>query len=603
MRWAGWSLIALGIGSGCGPCVEPPPAADWRPPRALWQIDNADPHWAAIGADTVVFVDSGSQTAIAVDSTTGEKRWERAAPEIVAESLVASGDIAIFSQRSGITTAVGLADGVTRWSIDVGCALQQPTAGSGVVAGHCWSVDDVPGPYGIAAIDLATGARRWFLDSPPGIMAQLAHDDHAVYIASHDFDFGRVRAIDAASGRERWRALVPDEVTHAAIVDGVVIALGLHIHGLAADSGEILWQADRLDEDRPDPRDRQLLVHQRVVLRPRDGAIDGLDPRTGRVARTWTVPATVAGRRHKGLRFWSAGDALVAYVEYFEDVPGSLVVWRPDGAQVLPLPAGWISRVEDQLALLTDDEWVTTRALHLGPVAVPAIDPIPVVSAPRDEPEPECEWDDSLGAARKAHLEMGLPQAPYIRHRDALYVASDMVFRMELVGALRWLGIVGAPPDIAVDDDFIAGGDLRWLPVSGRSPRVLATGIDDISPVAFDTGYIYVVGRPRGGAAIRDLLAVPRGGGRPRRLLESDAPFQAIAAGEEQIFVAARDGEILAVGKKDGGPAHVAARAKPTHPCGETWRLDVVGDSLRWIGAYRPGARSGILWRLTPASR
>jgi hypothetical protein len=268
------------------------------------------------------------------------------------------------------------------------------------------------------------------------------------------------------------------------------------------------------------------------------------------------------------------------------------------------------------------------------------------------------------------------------------------VFRMELMGALRWLGIVGAPPDIAVDDDFIywaecaltdgcghpgggqwtlvrvarrdarrialareprsidqlaavggsvywsaggalrriardgdrvetlwrgapitemvvagdgilfiAGGDLRWLPVSGRTPRVLATGIDDRSPVAFDTGHIYVVGRPRGGAAIRDLLAVPRGGGRPRRLLESDAPFQAIAAGEEQIFVAARDGEILAVGKKDGGPAHVAARAKPTHPCGETWRLDVVGDSLRWIGAYRPGARSGILWRLTPASR
>lgn len=552
-------IVAVG---GCRPCSDPPAARGWPHPPPPWQVTG---------------------------------KLDRGAP---------------------------------RRLTDLGCTLDHPIAVVGLLVGRCWPFGP-RGFHGLVAVDPQTGARRWRLEIAMSAMVQPAHDADTAYFAFNGLGLGHVLAVDVASGRERWRTMIPDDVSHAAVVGEVVVALGHHIHGLAADTGEPLWQAERLDDDPPSPEGRSLLVHRGLIIRPRPGAVDGLDPTSGDVAMTRALPTSGGAQPFAALPV--LGDPLV------------------------PQP------------------------------------PVDVDAAPDRSRRRECAWDRSIAPARPAHLGVGLPRGAYVRHRDHVFFASGQVLGIPLIGGhLRWLGIDEAPDRIAVDDDFVywaecnraagcagdrrdwslvrvarfdarrfalarglepvnqlaaaaghlywssasglhrmprdggridtvwrgarvtqmvvaddvllftAGAVLRAMPLDGGAPAVLARTIEETLPPTFDATHVYAATRP--GATGSIVIKVPRRGGRVRRVAAFDRAPQAMAAGEDRLFVAIRNGEILSVGV-DGGEVSLVAGEEATSPCGETWRLEVAGDSLLWIGADRPGDAYGNLWRFKPPSR
>lgn len=416
----------------------------------------------------------------------------------------------------------------------------------------------------LVAIDRATGSKKWALEAPDGIVPEslVAVGDQMLYAHGS----GVTSSVGAATGRERWRTMIQDDVTEAVAGDGAVVVLGHRLHGLDAATGRPLWTADRLDDSPTPPDRRALAVHRGLVARSRPGAVEGLDPRTGAVRETWRFPAAVGVPTPRLEEIWDLGDALAARAGGH-----GLVVWRNERAEVVPLPGGAVADVAARVALLTGGgEFFSTTAVAFGPGQTAGSGPIPSVVAPSREPPERCDWDDSIAAIRRAHLDVALPRGPYVRHRDDLFKPAGLVFSLGLTD-----------------------GVLRSIPPDGRAGRPLADGIQDTPPMAFDAGHVYAVAR-RANASV--VLRVPRGGGAVRELFTSDHPPQAIAVNDTRIFLASRNGEILSVALREGGAPSVVARERPTSPCGETFRLEWAGDSLVWIGADHPGGEFGSLW-------
>ena len=635
MACAMLALFPFAVGCrGSSPTVEPerrdarrekaaapaPPSA-WRTPRLAWRIDGVDILTFVSGSGASVFPTESAGALLAIDLHTGKKRWEHAAADLIPYSLVIAGDLVVFSQRSGKVTALALADGSVRWSTDAGCAFAWPGAGEGVVAGTCDDQTVRPVRHGVAALDLATGEplfRREMADSvtssEPGI------DGKTVYFAREDGKTGQVVAVDRSSGRERWRTPLPQSVTAARVVGEVVIARGFDTHGLRASDGTVLWTAKTGDRT-SFWIERSVVLHDGLVACPRDGAVDGIDPKTGKVAATWTVPAVAAasGRNMNGL--WEVGGRLVAHVLGMGG-PGHLVVWSGQGAALLATPPGVVNSIHDDVVLQTmgtGDGMTTVRGLLLA--GDPPSRPV-VTRAAAPARTNDCETDqyEAQNAGSLEMLKDSISARAVLPHGDHLYWASrkGVVWRVRRAGgAAEEMGAIESSSLLAIDEDFYYWaecgtggcghhGDNQALVRVSRadgSRRVLADRLGIVHVAVIDRGDLYIgtwdddygatgsvarVSRKGGslatlwkGGAVEDLLvdrdrvlavsraevvAIPRGRGKPIAVASGLDHASAVAVDATHVYVAERgdpywqsadSGYLVRVPRQGGKPERI----------------------------------------------
>jgi hypothetical protein len=410
----------------------------------------------------------------------------------------------------------------------------------------------------------------------------------------------------------------------ARAIGDVVVVRGFDTFGVRASDGTQLWRAETRDRT-SFWLERQVVVHDGLVAHPRDGAVDGLDPKTGKVAATWSVPAVAAGRGPmNGL--WEVENRLVAHMMGM-GAPGHLVVWS--GRDTLPLvtPPGVVNAIAGDTVLQTmgtTDGMTTVRGLLLAGEA-PA-DPV-VIGAPRSAKPDDCETDqyEAKGASSLDMMKDSISARTLLPHGDHLYWASrkGVVWRLPLAGgAPEQVAEIDARRLLAIDDDFFYWaecgtggcghhGDNQALVRVSRSTRaktVLADRLGIVHVALLDRGNVYIgmwdddrggrgsVARvPRKGGSLATLW---RGGAVEDLLLEGDRIF-AVAGGEVvsiprgagKAVVVARGLQSARAVAADAGHVYVADRGDPYWKSADSGYLSRVprkgGKTERMLGPVR----------------
>ena len=159
-------------------------------------------------AGQTVYVGSGDGRLYALDRTTGERRWAFDAGNPIPSSPAVGGGAVYIGTRDGQFLAVDAATGRQRWKLTTGALMPWPW---GHESGDVYTsspafVDGIvyfgAGDGRVYAVDAASGRERWRAQTGGRVRGSPAVDDARVYVGAAD---GRVYAFDRATGAERWR--------------------------------------------------------------------------------------------------------------------------------------------------------------------------------------------------------------------------------------------------------------------------------------------------------------------------------------------------------------------------------------------------------------
>lgn len=214
-------------------------------------------------ANGVVYVGSGDGRLYALDRTTGAERWSYDAKSAVASSPAVGGGLVYFATRDGRVHAVDARSGARRWRVETGPVMAWPwghESGDLYLSSPAY-LDGVvvvgAGDGGVYALDARTGRRRWRAPTEGRVRSSPAIAGGRVYVGSAD---GRVYAFDLATGARRWRydteGTTLDSrkfgydrrtVQSSPAVAGGTVYVGARdgfLYALGADSGTLRWRFD-----------------------------------------------------------------------------------------------------------------------------------------------------------------------------------------------------------------------------------------------------------------------------------------------------------------------------------------------------------------------
>ena len=178
-----------------------------------------------------------SSTLVALDAATGTERWRVATGETYGLSPAVADGVVFSGGGEGVLLALDAATGDERWRAAAGAAtlepggdrwLGRPAVGDGAV----YVSDLADNASTLVAFDVATGAERWRF-APQGESEGVTEPvvaDGLVYVGSHplgdgrrDPVLGRLRALDAATGQERWSYETASEYVESPLVGGRLV--------------------------------------------------------------------------------------------------------------------------------------------------------------------------------------------------------------------------------------------------------------------------------------------------------------------------------------------------------------------------------------------
>jgi outer membrane protein assembly factor BamB len=214
-------------------------AADSGEPRWQHTIDDVYPGQAVVGDRVFYTSDAGLR---AYDRRDGTLRWTAPQPDGPAGYTfhpTSDGEVVAVGTDLGVA-AVDVASGERRWHHRTGLETHTaPAVVDGVVVAGS---DDT---Y-VRALDAATGERRWRAKTDGRVRCPPAVVDGRVFVGSND---GTLYALDAATGEREWTHEVGPEVRTLAVTGGHVFAVGRDrgvgpLVALRADTGERCWRRD-----------------------------------------------------------------------------------------------------------------------------------------------------------------------------------------------------------------------------------------------------------------------------------------------------------------------------------------------------------------------
>jgi outer membrane protein assembly factor BamB len=229
-------------------------AADGPAPpyRRVWtaRLEGQGPVAGPVVSDGVAVV-VGRTSVVALDASTGDVRWEVDRAEGAAGSPAISGDLVIHASGQRETAelvARRLRDGGEEWStpteasVGSGIAVDDDRAYAATRAGE------------LLAVDVKTGEVTWRFDTAGNLGTIPAVDAGRVFAVAQSQALGpaSLHAIDEATGEEDWRFSLAEPVralgTSPAVGDGLVV-VGLsdgRVHALDAETGAERWAEDAL---------------------------------------------------------------------------------------------------------------------------------------------------------------------------------------------------------------------------------------------------------------------------------------------------------------------------------------------------------------------
>lgn len=195
--------------------------------RKLYALDLASGafRWAFATRDAIsaspavagglVVAGSEDRTVYALDALTGQERWRYTTGDAIAAAPAIVDDAVYIGSDDGVLYALDLASGAPRWAFVTGDAITSAP----VVAGDVVYVGSHDGTlYALkAGTSRRDGEALWRYDAESAIDSDLAATPDTVYLIA---DRENVRAVDAHTGRERWRYHSPHALYGAPLLVG-----------------------------------------------------------------------------------------------------------------------------------------------------------------------------------------------------------------------------------------------------------------------------------------------------------------------------------------------------------------------------------------------
>ena len=210
-----------------------------------------------------VFVGSGDGNMYALDRLTGAKLWSYAAGSPVSSSPAVVNGVVFFGTYDGRFFALDARTGAVRWKMSTGALIPFPwghesgdryTSSPSVMNGL---VVFGAGDGRVYAVDAASGKPRWRATTGGRVRGSPAFGNGAAYVGSFD---GRVYAFDLATGKQQWHYDTEGAALHSenygfdrrsiqsspAFVAGTVFvgARDGFVYALDATSGALKWKYD-----------------------------------------------------------------------------------------------------------------------------------------------------------------------------------------------------------------------------------------------------------------------------------------------------------------------------------------------------------------------
>jgi outer membrane protein assembly factor BamB len=213
-----------------------------------------------------VYIGSADKHLYALDAATGRQRWAFATQDWIVSAVAYAGDRVIVASQDSRLHVVGAETGRQRLvyetgigrHIGAGPAVQGDRVYFCSVGGRVWAIDWRATTYPLerGILFWQTHLYLWGMLSKPPVQKgsvwskrvggdvrhtpAIAH--HMVYVTTSR---GKVMALDAATGTERWHSDVGVNITAAPTVAGPVALIGTEsgiVFGLDAHTGQMLWQ-------------------------------------------------------------------------------------------------------------------------------------------------------------------------------------------------------------------------------------------------------------------------------------------------------------------------------------------------------------------------
>ena len=178
-----------------------------------WRVQTGGPvRSSPTIAGGVVYIGSGDGFVYAIDAVTGGIRWRRDMGAAVGSTPAVAGGLVYAGAADGSFRALRAADGSVAWTFRTGAAV--PLAW-GVESGEVYSSSPTVAGGGavlfgaedgnLYAVDARTGRERWRFATGGRVYGSPAVAGGLAYVGSQR---GVVYAVDLATGKERWRHAV-----------------------------------------------------------------------------------------------------------------------------------------------------------------------------------------------------------------------------------------------------------------------------------------------------------------------------------------------------------------------------------------------------------
>ncbi|HZI45510.1 MAG TPA: PQQ-binding-like beta-propeller repeat protein [Ilumatobacter sp.] len=230
----------------------------------------------------------------------GGLKWRFMTEGDVISSPVVLGQTVYVGSGDGHLYALDRNTGARRWASDVGNPIpSSPAVGAGAVY-----VGTRDGHF--VAVDASTGRQRWRFTTGQLMPWPWGHESGDVYTSSPTFvdgtvffgaGDGRVYAVDATTGKEKWRAATTGRVRSSPAVDASRVYVGSadgRVYAFDRATGAARWKFDtegvKLESknfgyDRRTVQSSPAVVNGTVFIGARDGWLYALDAATG--AERW----------------------------------------------------------------------------------------------------------------------------------------------------------------------------------------------------------------------------------------------------------------------------------------------------------------------------
>jgi outer membrane protein assembly factor BamB len=155
-----------------------------------------------------VYVGSGDGRLYALDRNTGARKWAFDSGNPIPSSPAVGGGAVYFGTRDGHFFGVDARTGKQRWTLATGPVMPWPwghESGDVYLSSPAFADGTVffgAGDGRVYAVDAATGKEKWRAQTSGRVRSSPAVDASRVYVGSAD---GRVYAFDRATGAQKWK--------------------------------------------------------------------------------------------------------------------------------------------------------------------------------------------------------------------------------------------------------------------------------------------------------------------------------------------------------------------------------------------------------------